>query len=331
MGKGDLTMDKIEIWEKGEYNYPLAFDFTPNMRAYLIDDSEVHPCMMVLPGGGYAVVVPPEGELVAKEFNKRGYNCFVMTYTTNQTMREPVRDQAMNDLARAIRFARKNCDKYRIDPDKLYVCGFSAAGHVCASVCDYWEELTDENPEYKDISCRPDAAVLSYPVITSGEYAHQDSFRFLIGADIYDRTDDEAKALLNRYSLEKNVKDTTPPCFIWQTVTDNLVPVENSYLYAEALKKKGIKHAHHVFSEGWHGLSVSNEDWAAGNHGEPYSAEQSFALVKAMKEGLIEEPENGADSLLDFLKPLPEGIKIDPVAEVSIWPDLADGFLKSLK
>ncbi len=97
------------------------------------------------------------------------------------------------------------------------------------------------------------------------------------------------------------------------------------------MKKKGIKHAHHVFSEGWHGLSVSNEDWAAGNHGEPYSAEQSFALVKAMKEGLIEEPENGADSLLDFLKPLPEGIKIDPVAEVSIWPDLADGFLKSLK
>ena len=324
-------MDKIEIWEKGEYKYPYAFDFTPNMRAYLIDDGEVHPCMMVLPGGGYAVVVPPEGELVAKEFNKRGYNCFVMTYTTNQTMREPVRDQAMNDLARAIRYARKNCDKYRIDPDKLFVCGFSAAGHVCASVCDYWEELTDENPEYKDISCRPDAAVLSYPVITSGEYAHQDSFRFLIGADIYDRTDDEAKALLNRYSLEKNVKDTTPPCFIWQTVTDNLVPVENSYLYAEALKKKGIKHAHHVFSEGWHGLSVSNEDWAAGNHGEPYSAEQSFALVKAMKEGLIEEPENGADSLLDFLKPLPEGIKIDPVAEVSIWPDLADGFLKSLK
>ena len=324
-------MDKIEIWEKGEYKYPYAFDFTPNMRAYLIDDGEVHPCMMVLPGGGYAVVVPPEGELVAKEFNKRGYNCFVMTYTTNQTMREPVRDQAMNDLARAIRYARKNCDKYRIDPDKLYVCGFSAAGHVCASVCDYWEELTDENPEYKDISCRPDAAVLSYPVITSGEFAHQDSFRFLIGADIYDRTDDEAKALLNRYSLEKNVKDTTPPCFIWQTVTDNLVPVENSYLYAEALKKKGITHAHHVFSEGWHGLSVSNEDWAAGNHGEPYSAEQSFALVKAMKEGLIEEPENGADSLLDFLKPLPEGIKIDPVAEVSIWPDLADGFLKSLK
>ena len=292
-----LHMEKITLWQEGEYTYPLAFEFVPNMRPYLLDDGKTHPCVIVLPGGGYAVVVPPEGEHVAKAFNKLGYNCFVMTYTTNQMMRVPVGTQAMRDLARAIRYVRKNSSEYLIDPDRIYVCGFSAAGHVCASVCDYWDEIVDDNPEYKDISCRPDAAILSYPVITSGEFAHQDSFRFLLGADIYDRTDDEAKTLLDRYSLEKNVKETTPPCFIWQTVTDNLVPVENSYLYAEALKKMGIKHAHHVFSEGWHGLSVSNKDWATGNHGEPYTAEQSFALVKAMKEGLIEEPENGADSL----------------------------------
>ena len=77
-------MEKIDIWQKGEYTYPLAFDFTPNLRAYLIDDDTVRPCMMVLPGGGYAVAVPPEGELVATRFNELGYNCFVMTYTTNQ-------------------------------------------------------------------------------------------------------------------------------------------------------------------------------------------------------------------------------------------------------
>ena len=234
-------MKKIKIWNEGEYNYPLAFDFRPNLRAYLIDDDKTRPCMIILPGGGYAIVVPPEGELVAKRFNELGYNCFVMTYTTNQTMRAPVMEQAMRDLARAIRFVRKNADEYRIDKNKLCICGFSAAGHVCASVCDYWEEIEDANPDYKDISCRPDAAILSYPVITSGEYAHKDSFRFLLGADIYDRTDDEAKALLNRYSLEKNVKANNPPCFIWQTETDDIVPVQNSYLYAEALKEKGIK------------------------------------------------------------------------------------------
>ena len=323
-------MDKIELWQKGEYTYPLAFEFVPNMRPYLLDDGKTHPSMIVLPGGGYAVVVPPEGELVAKAFNKLGYSCFVMTYTTNQLMREPVKDQAMRDIARAIRYVRKNAGEYCIDPDKLYICGFSAAGHVCASVCDYWDEITDPNPEYSSISCRPDAAILSYPVITSGKFAHQDSFRFLLGADIYDRTDDEATALLDRYSLEKNVKESNPPCFIWQTVTDDLVPVENSYLYAEALRAKGVKHEHHVFSRGWHGLSVSNRDWADGNFGEPYTAEQSFALVNAIKAGLIEAPEGGTDSLVDYLKPLPEGFKVDPIPEVSVWPDLADAFLKTL-
>ena len=323
-------MKKIEIWNEGEYNYPLAFDFRPNLRAYLIDDDKTRPCLIIVPGGGYAIVAPPEGELVAKRFNELGYNCFVLTYTTNQTMRVPVMEQAMRDLARAIRLVRKNADEYRIDKNKLYVCGFSAAGHICGCICNYWEEIEDANPDYKDISCRPDAAILSYPVITSGEYAHQDSFRFLLGGDIYDRTDDEAKALLNKYSLEKNVNKNHPPCFIWQTETDDLVPVQNSYLYAEALKEKGVKYEHKTFPRGFHGLSVPNDDWATGNHGEPYTAEQSFALVKAIKEGKLEDPDNICDTLLVFLTPLPEGMKMPSFPEVLAWPEMADNFIKSL-
>ena len=323
-------MEKIEFWKEGEYTYPLAFDFRPNLRAYLLDDGEVHPCMMILPGGGYAVVVPPEGELVAKRFNELGYNCFVMTYTTNQLMREPVMDQAMRDLARAIRFVRKNAAEYRIDPSRLYICGFSAAGHLCASVCDYWDEIEETNPLYKDISCRPDAAILSYPVITSGEFGHKDSIRFLLGAEIYDRSDDVAKALLDRYSLEKHVKPTNPPCFVWQTEEDDLVPVKNSYLYAAALKDAGVKYEHITFPHGFHGLSIPNIDWLKGNFGEPYTAEQSFALVKAIKEGLIEAPEEGADSLFGFLGPIPLDPDFKGFPEVCVWPELADKFLRSL-
>ena len=85
-----------------------------------------------------------------------------------------------------------------------------------------------------------------------------------------------------------------------------------------------------MFSRGWHGLSIPNKDWLSGNHGEPYTAEQSFALVNAIKSGLIEAPDGGADSLLDYLKPLPEGFKVDPIPEVCVWPDLADAFLKTL-
>ena len=323
-------MERIEFWKDGEYNYPLAFDFRPNLRKYLIEDGKVHPCLMILPGGGYAVVVPPEGELVAKRFNELGYNCFVMTYTTNQLLRAPVMDQAMRDIARAVRFVRKNAAEYRIDLDKLYVCGFSAAGHVCASLCDYWDEIEDNDPEYKDISCRPDAAILSYPVITSGEYAHQDSFRFLLGKDIYDRDDDEAKYLLDRYSLEKHVKSTNPPCFIWQTETDDLVPVQNSYLYADACKNAGVKYEHITFPEGPHGLSIPNLDWAKGNHGEPYSAEQSFALVKAIKEGRIEATKEEADGLLGFLGPFQNDPDFIGFPEVCVWPEKADKFIKSL-
>ena len=323
-------MDKINIWNSGEYTYPLAFEFVPNLRPYLIDDGNVHPCMLVLPGGGYAVVVPPEGELVAKRFNELGYSCFVMTYTTNQLLRVPVMDQAMKDLARAIRFVRKNASGYKIDPDRLFVCGFSAAGHVCASVCDYWDEISDPDPEYDAVSCRPDAAVLSYPVITSGEYAHQDSFRFLLGADIYDRDDEEASSLLDRYSLEKHVRPSNPPCFIWQTETDDLVPVQNSYLYAAALKANGVRYEHKTFPRGFHGLSIPTEDWAKGKHGEPYTAEQSFALVNAIKAGLIDAPENGAESLLDFLKPWPYDPDAEKYPEVCVWPELADAFLKTI-
>ncbi|MBR1905423.1 MAG: alpha/beta hydrolase [Clostridiales bacterium] len=323
-------MERIEFWKDSEYTYPLAFDFRPNLRKYLIEDGNVHPCMLILPGGGYAVVVPPEGELVAKRFNELGYNCFVMTYTTNQLCREPVMDQAMRDLARAVRFVRKNAAEYRIDLNKLYVCGFSAAGHVCASLCDYWDEIEDNDPEYKDISCRPDAAILSYPVITSGEYAHQDSFRFLLGKDIYDRDDDEAKYLLDRYSLEKHVKSTNPPCFIWQTETDDLVPVQNSYLYADACKNAGVKYEHITFPEGPHGLSIPNLDWAKGNHGEPYSAEQSFALVKAIKEGRIEATKEEADGLLGFLGPFPNDPDFIGFPEICVWPEKADKFIKSL-
>ena len=323
-------MEKIVLWQEGEYNYPLAFEFVPNMRPYLLDDGKTHPCLIVLPGGGYAVVVPPEGEIVAKEFNKLGYNCFVMTYTTNQLMREPVMDQAMNDLARAIRYVRKNAASFSIDPDQVYVCGFSAAGHVCASVCDYWDELEDGNPEYSDISCRPDAAILSYPVITSGEYAHKDSFRFLLGADIYDSEDDEAKKLLKRYSLEKNVKETNPPCFIWQTETDDLVPVQNSYLYAAALKEAGVKYEHITFPMGPHGLSIPNKDWCSFNCGEPYTMEQTFALVKAIKSGELEVPEDVAKSLTGFGEAPADLPKLEPIPEICEWPDKADKFLKSL-
>ena len=101
---------------------------------------------------------------------------------------------------------------------------------------------------------------------------------------------------------------------------------------ADALKKNGVKYRHITFPEGPHGLSVPNEDWASGNHGEPYTVEQSFALANAIRQGLLEAPEGVAESLTAFLKsgdPEPSNTP-KSFPEVLAWPEMADAFLKSL-
>ncbi len=323
-------MKEITIWDPAEYAYPLAFGFIPHMRPYMLEDGRVHPCMLIAPGGGYAFVSPSEGELVANAFNDLGYQCFVLTYTTNILMKAPLLDQPIKDMARAIRYLRANADRFRIDPSRLYVCGFSASGHLTATICDYFDEIPDENPLYADISCRPDAAILSYPVITSGGHAHQGSFRCLLGADIYEQGTPESLALLDRFSLERHVNENTPPCFLWQTMTDESVPVENSYLYEAALREKGIPHAHHVFSRGRHGSSVANTAWAHCLFGEHYTMDQNERLLAAVRDGSFPVTPDELAFLEELIEHHYDNRKDAPYPEVTPWPLLADLFLKTL-
>ena len=92
------------IWKDEEYDYPAAYGFIPNIHAYLHDDDEKRDCMIVLPGGGYCMVVPPEGIIPAMEFYNRGMNVFVLTYTTDITFSIPLKRQPLKDAARAVRF-----------------------------------------------------------------------------------------------------------------------------------------------------------------------------------------------------------------------------------
>lgn len=264
------------IWEKGEYGYAAAYGFQPDIHAYLHEDG-THDCLIVAPGGGYCMCVPQEGEIVAKEFYERGLNVFVLTYTTDITMSVPLRKQPLEDIARAVRFVRARAKEYSLGK-KLFACGFSAGAHVCGTLAVHHDDVTDTNPAYAGISCRPDGAILCYPVITTGRYTHQSSVEALIGKN-------PPAEELRYFSLEKNVTDRTVPCFLWQTATDDLVPVENSYLFANALKEKGVPFAHHVFQEGFHGLSVASEDFFRGKFGEPYTMAQVMRAVQAVKAG----------------------------------------------
>lgn len=322
-----MKQQPIKLWKEQEYSYPFAFGYCPDMVPYLHEDNSLRPCVIVVPGGGYAVVSPTEGEMVAERFYASGFQSFVFSYTTNLLMAVPLMDQPMKDLARAIRLIRSRSEELRVDPNRIAICGFSAGGHLCASICVHFNDIPDVDEELNAVSARPDAAILSYPVITTGDYAHRDSFRALLGQDIYEREDAEAKQLLHYYSAEKHVSAETPPCFVWQTMTDELVPVENGIAMVRALREQGIDCACHLFSQGKHGLSLANEDWAALRIGDAHCFDQALRILDAARAGILPLPEEIQTGLVNALSPDPEK-REEPNEEVQSWPELAICWLK---
>lgn len=321
---------RTEIWREWEYSYPAAYGFRPIIVSYIHEDKKVRPCMLVVPGGGYRYVSSTEADPVARTFYAAGYNVFVLTYTVNY-LDEPLKLQPLMDIARAVRIIRYHAEKCSVDPDKMAVCGFSAGAHLCASLCVHYSDISDPDPKYAPISARPDAAVLGYPVITSGEYAHKDSFTALLGADAGEKE-------LEYMSLEKHVTDDMPPCFLWQTASDESVPVENSYLFAMACRKAGVPFAHHVFSEGIHGMSVATEEWLEGCYGTPYTLEQIDRLTEAIEQGATPYPTEKAEEIRTaFSGKRDGGKKWDPeikqrlkglLDEVGMWTKLAEKWLE---
>lgn len=329
-----MTINKIQIWKPDEYNYPMAMGFIPNLTAYLHKGMEIRPCMIIVPGGGYCVVSPTEGEIVAKRFYEMGYQTFVLTYTTNLLMSEPLKEQPMKDLSRAIRYVRKYAEDFHIASDRLAVCGFSAGGHLCASVCVHYSDIKESREEFQNISNRPDAAILSYPVITSGRFAHKGSFQALLGMGINPETGKNectgTEKEMEYMSLEKWVSSSTPPCFLWQTADDELVPIENSALFAQACKENNVSFTYHVFSHGCHGLSLADDVWASGQYGELYTMEQTFAVLDSVKNGALPLPQKEKEELLRVFCVDSEEQLIEqtPNSEAAIWPQLADQWLK---
>ena len=314
---------RLDLWKDDEYTYAAAYGFKPNVRAFLHEeDDSVRRCMVMVPGGGYCMLAPHEGELPAMEYYKMGMNVFVLTYTNDITMSVPLKRQPMEDISRAVRLIRRKADEYHIAADKLLVCGFSAGGHVCASLCTHFEDITDPDPELDKVSNRPDGAILCYPVITSGKYTHIYSIQALLGKE----PDAEE---LEYFSLEKQVTEKTPPCFLWQTLEDDLVPVENTYLFAKALKEKGVPYAQYVFPKGGHGLSVASPEQFSGWHGGEYVCEQLGLALEQVKAGTAVDltPERREELMQQFFAPKEEMPKEEGEAEKMPLPEeLAEMF-----
>lgn len=254
---------KYEIYNLRDKAYDDGY--MPTLTTYLIDTVEtdcLRPGIVVFPGGGYAHCSPREAERIAISYNAAGFNAFVVNYSL-APHRHP---EPITDAAEAIRFVRENADKWNVDSDKIAVVGFSAGGHLAASISVHWNNpgIFSEEMIESELT-KPNACILSYPVITSGEFAHRGSFKNLLGEDADEK-------LLDMMSLEKHVSKSTPPTFLWHTYTDAAVPVENSLLYALALSKEDIPCELHVYPKGPHGLSlVSHETlWSVSKFRRKY-------------------------------------------------------------
>lgn len=312
----------IPLWTPEEYRHPLSFGFLPSLTLYLHEDSSPRPCVVIAPGGGYEYLCVWEGEPVALAFYRMGYQAAVCTYTTNLATGIAVGTQAMEDLSRSVRLLRHGARQYQIDPERVAVCGFSAGGHLCGSLCVHYRDIADSC--YPDTSNRPDAAILAYPVITSGVYAHRESFVSLLGPS-------PSREELNYFSLEKQVKRDTPPCFLWQTMHDSIVPIQNSSLFAQACAFNQVPYAHHIFTTGAHGIGLGDEDWAAGNYGGSYVEQQCMLLTQRVRSGSLSRPGRDLRELDRFDNHSAKAALASgrtPFPEVAMWPVLADCWLK---
>lgn len=323
---------RLPIWSTEEYRYPLSYGFLPTLTGYLHQDGEERPCIIVVPGGGYEYLSPGEAEMVALEFYSRGYQTYVCVYTTNLAVPVPLGLQPLKDLSRAVRLIRERAGKDGINPDRIILCGFSAGAHLCGSLCVHHRDVRDENAALNLISNAPSAAILAYPVITGFDYSRQEPGKGYWHHQCFVRLLGErpTQEETDYFSLEKHVDSQTPPCFLWHTARDSIVPVENSFLFAQACLRKDVPCALHIFSAGDHGLSLANRLWARGEYGSDYVLEQSKRIAREVKAGRLERPGRDAGEIERFCqgKRIPKPQK--PVCEAARWPQMADEWLRQM-
>jgi acetyl esterase/lipase len=257
----------IPLWPKGKL---------PNSRGLVIKDSIVNEraiqiarpgiyaflpskddnngaAILIFPGGGYHHLTYNLGGFqLAKWFNTMGISAFVVNYRLPTSPDLKQRELGpLQDAQRAMRIIRANAARWKIDPDRIGVQGSSAGGHLAAMMgC-----ITDDVSAIKDsldtvpFSCN--FMILVSPVISMGSQAHKGSKLNLLG-------ESPSQSLIDKYSMELQVKPSTPPCFIADAFNDKAVSPVNSLLFYKALLDKNVSTSFHVFPQGGHAIGLSN-------------------------------------------------------------------------
>lgn len=234
----------------------------------------VRDAMLVIPGGGYGCVCTErEGEPIALAFLGKGYNCFVLNYRVNKI---PYPAQLI-DASRAIVHIRENAEKYCINKNRVFAVGFSAGGHLAGSLAILHKDaaVLAELGITKGEN-RPDAVIMSYPVVSALLPTHEGSFVNLTAGTPFKDISSETKRQL---SLEANVDADSAPAFIWHTSGDGLVPTNGSLALAQSYVDAKINVKMHLYPFGTHGLALANQ----------FTAEGSERLIHPIAEHWIDE------------------------------------------
>lgn len=273
-----MRIEKLNIYENRE-------DVT--LTGYIIDDSpellngKARPAILICPGGGYFICSDREGEPVALRFAAMGYHAFVLRYSVYgeggrqfPDLTRPLEPKAglqypapVLEIGRAMLLIREHAGEWRVDVDRIALCGFSAGGHNAAMFASKWhtpmitEALGGGSETY-----RPAALILGYP-LTDYVYMDEtidlrepmDAAFFAASNTAYVGTARPDRALLEEISPARNVTEHMPPTYIWATAADTLVPVQHSLRMAHALADRKIPFELHIFEEGPHGLSLSDQ------------------------------------------------------------------------
>ena len=217
----------------------------PTLTPYLTGVAN-GPAMLLIPGGSYSGIYEGQAEPFAKWLNTQGISAFVLRYRLGSAgYRYPAQ---LQDAVEAMYQIRSGAEKWKLDPKRIGVMGFSAGGHLVSTLINRPEDGKIEGRE-QTCSARPDLAILCYPVISMITKPHATSRQMLVGEK---PTDD----LLMLTSSELQVRPGLPPCFLWHTMEDKLVPVDHAQLYAAALHRNAVPHELHLYQHGDHGTGL---------------------------------------------------------------------------
>ncbi len=252
--------EEVLLWPKGAPGaLGTAKEDVPRLLVYpapggkSATDKKPAPAVVICPGGGYGhLAMSHEGTEIAEWLNKQGFTAFILQYRIAPRYHHPA---PMQDVQRALRLVRARATPWNVDPRHIGIWGFSAGGHLASTAATHFDEgKKDADDPIERVSCRPDFAILSYPVITMKRpFTHGGSRDNLLGKQ-------PSEELVKSLSNDEQVTAKTPPTFLFHTTEDTAVPPENSIRFYLALRKAGVPAELHIYEKGRHGVGLASKD-----------------------------------------------------------------------